>query len=41
MDRVAGTVYTGHCTGKKALGVLGGVMGGKLRPFTTGATFEV
>ena len=41
MDRVSGTVFTGHCTGKKAFGVLAGVMGDTLRPFSTGAAVEV
>jgi len=41
MDRVDGTVFTGHCTGKKAYSVLAGVMGDRLRPFSTGAAIEV
>lgn len=41
MDRVDGTVFTGHCTGKKAFGVLARVMGDTLRPFSTGAAVEV
>ncbi len=41
MDRVEGTVFTGHCTGKKAYEVLDGVMGDALRPFSTGAAVEV
>lgn len=40
-DRVDGTVFTGHCTGNKAYGVLAGVMGDALRPFNTGASVEV
>jgi 7,8-dihydropterin-6-yl-methyl-4-(beta-D-ribofuranosyl)aminobenzene 5'-phosphate synthase len=36
-----GTVYTGHCTGHKALGVLAGVMGESLRSFPTGSSVEV
>jgi 7,8-dihydropterin-6-yl-methyl-4-(beta-D-ribofuranosyl)aminobenzene 5'-phosphate synthase len=41
MEKVEGTVYSGHCTGKKAFGVLSDVMGEKLKPFHTGATVEV
>jgi 7,8-dihydropterin-6-yl-methyl-4-(beta-D-ribofuranosyl)aminobenzene 5'-phosphate synthase len=41
MDRVGGTVFTGHCTGAKAFGVLAGVMGDRIRPFSTGAVVEV
>lgn len=41
MERVSGTVFTGHCTGAKAFGVLAGVMGDRLRPFSTGAVVEV
>jgi 7,8-dihydropterin-6-yl-methyl-4-(beta-D-ribofuranosyl)aminobenzene 5'-phosphate synthase len=41
LDRVTGTVYTGHCTGQKGFGVLGGVMGDRLRSFSTGARVEV
>lgn len=39
--RIDGTVFTGHCTGAKAYGVLAGVMGETLRPLSTGATAEV
>ncbi len=41
MDRVDGTVFTGHCTGKKATIVLAKVMGNRLRSFSTGAAVEV
>jgi 7,8-dihydropterin-6-yl-methyl-4-(beta-D-ribofuranosyl)aminobenzene 5'-phosphate synthase len=41
LDRVEGPVFTGHCTGKKGFGVLKGVMGDSLQPFSTGATAEV
>jgi 7,8-dihydropterin-6-yl-methyl-4-(beta-D-ribofuranosyl)aminobenzene 5'-phosphate synthase len=34
-------VYTGHCTGTKALGVLKSVMGEHLADFQTGSSFEV
>ena len=36
-----GTIYTGHCTGARAFGVLAGVMGEALRPFPTGSSVEV
>jgi len=41
MEKVEGTVYSGHCTGKKAFDVLGGVMGEKLKAFNTGASVVV
>ena len=41
MEKVDGTVYSGHCTGKKAFGVLAGVMGESLQPFPTGSSVEV
>lgn len=41
MSRIDGAVFTGHCTGKKAFGVLAGVMNDRLRSFSTGATVEV
>jgi 7,8-dihydropterin-6-yl-methyl-4-(beta-D-ribofuranosyl)aminobenzene 5'-phosphate synthase len=41
MDKVEGTVYSGHCTGKKAFGVLAGVMGENLKAFSTGSSVEV
>jgi 7,8-dihydropterin-6-yl-methyl-4-(beta-D-ribofuranosyl)aminobenzene 5'-phosphate synthase len=41
MEKVEGTVYSGHCTGGKAFGVLSGVMGEKLEAFHTGASVEV
>jgi 7,8-dihydropterin-6-yl-methyl-4-(beta-D-ribofuranosyl)aminobenzene 5'-phosphate synthase len=41
MDKVDGTVYSGHCTGAKAFAVLADVMGDSLRSFATGATAEV
>lgn len=41
MKRVDGTVFTGHCTGKKAFHVLADVMGDRLRSFSTGATVDI
>lgn len=41
LDLTAGPVFTGHCTGRKAYGVLAGVMGSALRPFATGTSVEV
>jgi len=41
LELTAGTVYSGHCTGRKAFGVLRGVMGESLRPFHTGTSVEV
>jgi 7,8-dihydropterin-6-yl-methyl-4-(beta-D-ribofuranosyl)aminobenzene 5'-phosphate synthase len=41
LDLTAGPVFTGHCTGRKAYGVLAGVMGSSLRPFHTGASIDV
>ena len=41
LGRVAGTVYSGHCTGEKAFNVLEGVMGETLQPFPTGASVDV
>jgi 7,8-dihydropterin-6-yl-methyl-4-(beta-D-ribofuranosyl)aminobenzene 5'-phosphate synthase len=41
MDKVEGTIYSGHCTGKKAFDVLAGVMGETLKAFHTGASVEV
>lgn len=41
LDLTAGPVFTGHCTGRKACGVLAGVMGSSLRPFATGTSVEV
>lgn len=41
LDLTAGPVFTGHCTGRKAYGVLAGVMGSSLRPFATGTSVEV
>jgi len=38
---VAGTVYSGHCTGEKAFKVLEGVMGDTLQHFPTGSGVEV
>ncbi len=41
LELTAGPVYTGHCTGRKAYGVLAGVMGSSLRPFSTGTSVDV
>jgi 7,8-dihydropterin-6-yl-methyl-4-(beta-D-ribofuranosyl)aminobenzene 5'-phosphate synthase len=41
MEKVEGTVYSGHCTGKKAFDVLAGVMGERLRAFNTGSSVEI
>ena len=41
LELAAGPVFTGHCTGRKAYGVLAGVMGSALRPFATGTSVEV
>lgn len=41
LDKVDGPVFSGHCTGEKAFGVLAGVMGEKLKSFNTGASVEV
>ncbi len=41
LERVSGPVFTGHCTGKKALPILERVMGNRLRKFPTGARTEV
>jgi 7,8-dihydropterin-6-yl-methyl-4-(beta-D-ribofuranosyl)aminobenzene 5'-phosphate synthase len=41
LDLTAGPVFTGHCTGRKAYGVLAEVMGDALRPFHTGTSVEV
>lgn len=41
MDKVDGPVYTGHCTGEKAFGVLAEVMGDRLNSFRTGSSIEV
>jgi 7,8-dihydropterin-6-yl-methyl-4-(beta-D-ribofuranosyl)aminobenzene 5'-phosphate synthase len=41
LEKVDGTVYSGHCTGEKAFAVLEEVMGDKLKAFPTGSTVEV
>ena len=41
MEKVEGIVYSGHCTGKKAFGVLEGVMGDNLKAFATGSSVVV
>jgi 7,8-dihydropterin-6-yl-methyl-4-(beta-D-ribofuranosyl)aminobenzene 5'-phosphate synthase len=41
LELTAGPIFTGHCTGRKAYGVLAGVMGGALQPFSTGSSVEV
>ncbi len=41
MEKVQGPVYSGHCTGEKAYGVLEGVMGETLHRFQTGSSIEV
>jgi 7,8-dihydropterin-6-yl-methyl-4-(beta-D-ribofuranosyl)aminobenzene 5'-phosphate synthase len=39
-DRVHGSVFTGHCTGNKAYGVLEGAMGETLQRLATGTVIE-
>ncbi len=41
MDKVEGAVFSGHCTGAKAFGVLAEVMGDNLRSFATGSCVVV
>jgi len=41
LERVSGSVFTGHCTGKKAFPILKRVMGDRLQEFPTGARTEV
>jgi 7,8-dihydropterin-6-yl-methyl-4-(beta-D-ribofuranosyl)aminobenzene 5'-phosphate synthase len=41
MEKVQGPVYSGHCTGEKAYGVLEEVMGETLHRFQTGSIVEV
>ena len=41
MEKVEGPVYSGHCTGEKAFGVLEGVMGEGLKRFQTGSSVEL
>lgn len=41
LEKVDGTVYSGHCTGQKAFDVLAGVMGDKLKAFPTGSIVVV
>ena len=41
LEKVDGPVYSGHCTGQKAFGVLAGVMGENLKALSTGAIVEV
>jgi len=41
LEMAPGTVFTGHCTGRKAFEVLREVMGPTLQPFPTGAAVEV
>jgi 7,8-dihydropterin-6-yl-methyl-4-(beta-D-ribofuranosyl)aminobenzene 5'-phosphate synthase len=35
------TIYTGHCTGKKAFKVLESVTGDRIKNIETGSSFEV
>jgi 7,8-dihydropterin-6-yl-methyl-4-(beta-D-ribofuranosyl)aminobenzene 5'-phosphate synthase len=41
LSRLPGKVYTGHCTGERAFGVLSGVMGDTLEPFHTGSVIDL
>jgi 7,8-dihydropterin-6-yl-methyl-4-(beta-D-ribofuranosyl)aminobenzene 5'-phosphate synthase len=41
LSMVAGRVYSGHCTGKKAFRVLKGVMGDTLQHFPTGSSVDI
>ena len=41
MEKVDGTIYSGHCTGNKAFSVLAGVMGDRLSAIRTGTTVEI
>ena len=41
LEKVDGTVYSGHCTGEKAFAVLAGVMREKLKAFPTGSRVVV
>ena len=41
LEKVDGTVYSGHCTGKKAFDVLAAVMGDRLMAFSTGSIVAV
>jgi len=41
LELTEGTVYSGHCTGRAAFDVLGGVMGDTLRALPTGSTIEI
>jgi 7,8-dihydropterin-6-yl-methyl-4-(beta-D-ribofuranosyl)aminobenzene 5'-phosphate synthase len=41
VETTEGPVFSGHCTGHKAFGVLAGVMGDRLRPFPTGSIVDV
>ncbi|MCU0661218.1 MAG: MBL fold metallo-hydrolase [Myxococcota bacterium] len=40
-QRVTGTVYTGHCTGARAVGVLQAELGPRLKALHTGMQFEL
>jgi 7,8-dihydropterin-6-yl-methyl-4-(beta-D-ribofuranosyl)aminobenzene 5'-phosphate synthase len=40
-SRCDGPIFTGHCTGHKAFGVLGGVLGDQLHRLSIGATTEI
>jgi 7,8-dihydropterin-6-yl-methyl-4-(beta-D-ribofuranosyl)aminobenzene 5'-phosphate synthase len=41
LEKVDGTVYSGHCTGEKAFDVLAEVMGERLKAFPTGSCAEI
>ena len=40
-QRPIGRIYTGHCTGAKAFGIMRGVLGEKLAHMRTGGIYEL